>query len=156
MKKNKILLICLIIVSFPLYCGELLDENKTINNNIEKIIELTNKDRIEHGKEELRVNEKLALSAKTKAEDMKKNKYFEHDSPEGITPWHWIEKANYNYLYAGENLAINYLYVDNMQEAFMRSKGHKENILSEDFEEIGVAKVDEYIVIHFGSRELEE
>ena len=156
MKKYKIII--LIIIAFiaftatPFYCGEILDENKTVNVDIEKVLELTNKDRQENGKKKLIVNGDLVLSAKAKASDMVVNNYFDHNSPEGITPWHWFEKYDYIYSNAGENLAIDYLYTEDMQEGFMNSKGHRENILNDSFTEIGIAKFNNYTVIHFGSR----
>ena len=52
----------------------------------------------------------LQEAAEKKAQDMIENNYFAHTSPQGKTPWHWVEESGYDYRYAGENLAINQLY----------------------------------------------
>ena len=52
----------------------------------------TNKQRTEHGLLALRNNLALQRAAQNKAEDMAKKEYFSHLSPEGKTPWDWIEE----------------------------------------------------------------
>jgi len=34
--------------------------------------------------------------------------YFEHISPQGLSPWFWFRNRATNYRYAGENLAIGF------------------------------------------------
>ncbi len=126
-------------------------EVNVITNDINKIVEITNKDRIENGKKELKINEKLVLSANSKAIDMFNNDYFEHVSPDGIDLVYLINEVDYNYYYVGENLAKNYTYVEIMQKTFMNSPDHRKNILDDNFKEIGVAILDDYVVIHFGA-----
>ena len=81
-------------------------------------------------------------AAEAKAEDMLKNDYFAHTSPEGRTPWHWLKKAGYSYKYAGENLATNYTDAKDQEKAWMKSKTHRENILNKNYREAGIAIVD--------------
>jgi len=104
-----------------------------------KVIELTNRDRKSKGIQELFENEKLSQAAAKKAEDMILNNYFSHTSPQGVTPWHWIEKEGYDYNYAGENLAMDFVTAEKMNEAWMASPTHRANILNEKYKEIGVA-----------------
>lgn len=103
------------------------------------LVDLTNEDRKSSGLPQLKLNDKLVSAANLKAQDMSAKGYFSHISPEGKTPWHWIEAAGYNYLYAGENLAVNFSNSDDVQEAWMDSPTHKANILSKNFTEIGIA-----------------
>jgi hypothetical protein len=111
----------------------------------EKLIELTNIRRGDDGLETLAFNPLLKSAAKMKAEDMASKGYFAHTSPEGLTPWYWFDKVGYNYLYAGENLAVNFTENYKIDEAWMKSPTHRDNILSERFEEIGIATaVGEY------------
>lgn len=145
------LLIIIYLLIFPII-GKSEDQNKTLNYSIYKIVEITNADRVKNGKPELKINNELVLSAKTKAMDMYINDYFEHNSPAGVTFWHWIKMTDYDYAHAGENLAIDFIYLEDMQKAFMNSEGHKENILSDNYTEIGVAILNSNIVIHFGSK----
>ena len=58
----------------------------------------------------LSVNTLLEEAARLKAEDMAKNGYFSHTSPDGKTPWHWLDRVGYAFKYAGENLAINFFF----------------------------------------------
>ena len=68
--------------------------------------------------------------------------YFAHESPTGVTPWFWFKEAGYTFLYAGENLAINFTESSDVENAWMASPKHKENILNANFREIGIATVD--------------
>lgn len=106
---------------------------------VSKVIELVNAARDEEGLNELEENETLNKIAQDKIQDMIKNNYFAHTSPKGITPWSWYEKENYDYKYAGENLAINFLTAESQQKAWMNSPTHKKNIMNPQFLEIGVA-----------------
>lgn len=125
----------------------------------EKMIDLTNDSRKEAGLKALTPNELLTLAAQGKAEDMFTNQYFEHVSPEGVTPWYWIRAAGYEYIYAAENLAIDFVTAEGAHNALMRSPGHRENILGLNYKEIGVAvlsglfgeKISIIIVEEFGS-----
>jgi hypothetical protein len=105
----------------------------------EKLIELTNIRRGDDGVETLVFNPLLESAAKMKAEDMAKNGYFAHTSPEGKTPWYWFDMVGYNYRYAGENLAVNFTESYEVDEAWMNSPTHRDNILNKRFEEIGIA-----------------
>lgn len=107
----------------------------------DEIITLTNQSREENGLPALKVNSVLSLSAKRKAEDMLAYDYFAHQSPNGYMPWNWIERIQYAYFYAGENLAMNFSSAASAHRALMQSASHKKNILNERYEDIGVAVV---------------
>lgn len=108
-------------------------------NNIEEIIELTNKSRLEAGISPLLINEKLTKAAKKKADDIFEFQYFDHNSPGGLTPWDFIKAEKYYYRYAGENLAICFKDVESAHEALMKSPSHRENILDKNYKDIGIA-----------------
>lgn len=106
---------------------------------INRISELTNKSRQEHGLVVLKHNKVLDLAAQKKAEDMLKNNYFAHTSPDGIKPWYWFKEVGYNYTFAGENLAMNFIEAEDAIDAWLNSPSHRDNILSENYQDIGVA-----------------
>lgn len=85
------------------------------------------------------LNRTLQVAAQMKADDMAKNHYFAHESPEGKTPWYWIDQAGYDYGYAGENLAINFYDSKDAVDAWMNSPTHRENLLSANYSETGIA-----------------
>lgn len=108
----------------------------------ERIIELTNSQRAAAGLSPLKENLILSEAAKRKAGDMFAFNYWAHVSPSGRDPWAFFKEAGYNYIYAGENLARDFRDPDSVVAAWMNSPTHKENLLSEKYQEIGVAVVD--------------
>lgn len=109
------------------------------------LVDLTNQDRKQEDLGTLTINPVLVEAAQAKANDMAEKGYFAHTSPEGIDPWYWIKEAGYNFSYAGENLAVNFSDSEDVVAAWMDSPGHRANILSGKFTEIGIATaVGEY------------
>lgn len=102
------------------------------------IVELTNDERVDETLGVLTRNNLLDEAARLKAEDMAKNGYFAHESPSGITPWYWFDEIGYNYLHAGENLAVHFTDSSDVVEGWMKSPLHKANILNIEYTEIGV------------------
>jgi hypothetical protein len=105
----------------------------------DNVINLVNSARKNIDVAALAKNELLQKAAQEKAQDMIDNNYFAHISPDGKSPWFWIEKEGYDYQYAGENLAINYTNANEEQKAWMDSPLHRKNILNPVYNEIGVA-----------------
>ena len=105
----------------------------------DNIIKYVNLAREAQGADILSVNDKLMKVAQDKLNDMLANKYFAHTSPTGVNPWYWFQHENYDYHFAGENLAINFVSAEGQQAAWMASPMHKKNILDSNFQEIGVA-----------------
>jgi len=103
------------------------------------IYTLTNQVRQDNGLSPLKVNSVLELSAQLKANDMVQSNYFGHESPSGVSPWYWFNKAKYGYTTAGENLAMNFVSSKEVINAWLNSETHKKNLLYADFSEIGVA-----------------
>lgn len=104
----------------------------------ESVLALTNQSRKEYGAKALRYNQVLERAAQDKANDMLAKQYFAHNAPDGKTPWDFIKKQGYQYLSAGENLAVHFFDDRTLQEAWMNSPGHRANILNTSFEEMGV------------------
>jgi uncharacterized protein YkwD len=133
---------------------------RVFGGNEDEVVTLINKERFDVGLGVLSKNEKLMKSALVKAEDMKKDRYFEHISDRKIQPWFFVEEAEYQYEKFGENIALDYLSVNSVHKAFMDSIGHRKNILDENFKDVGVAifsvETEEglkYIIVeHFGKQ----
>ena len=106
----------------------------------EGIIEWTNKQREKYGLVPLKENQLLDKSALAKVEDMFENQYFSHYSPSGEGVSDLAKKFGYDFLLIGENLAMgNFSSDEDLVLAWMESPGHRENILNEKYQEIGVA-----------------
>ncbi|MCA9365204.1 MAG: CAP domain-containing protein [Candidatus Moranbacteria bacterium] len=105
----------------------------------EQVVELVNQERRILGIRELSQDAVLAQAAKRKLEDMDKNDYFAHVSPNGVEPWHWIQTQGYNYVFAGENLAMYFDNASDQHKAWMKSATHRKNIMNGQYKNIGVA-----------------
>ncbi|EKD56257.1 MAG: hypothetical protein ACD_58C00245G0003 [uncultured bacterium] len=109
--------------------------------NAEKLVDLTNQSRSQNGLKTLKINYELELAAQNKAQNMLEYDYFEHYSPYGLSPWDFIKESGYNYIVAGENLAMDFKTSEGIHSAWMNSPLHKKNILKPEFEDIGIATV---------------
>ncbi len=112
------------------------------NITVSDLYASTNKLRADNGLSALALNETLSAAARQKAEDMFKNDYWAHISPSGVKPWDFIIGANYDYSYAGENLAKNFNTSDEVVSAWNNSPSHRENLLSSNYDDVGYAVVD--------------
>ena len=131
-----LLILKLVIIPFLFYfpeTGFFADLTKT------GLFELSNSARRQLGLNPLNENPVLDAAAYLKAKHMMQNGYFAHYSPEGITPWYWLEMSGYGYRMAGENLAIGFVESEQVYSAWMDSSSHKKNILNPDFKEMGIA-----------------
>lgn len=122
---------------FFAFAGTSVVQAQTITEK--SVITLVNADRSARGIAQLNESPELSRAAMEKAMDMVANNYFDHDSPSGLTPWYWIEKNDYNFRFAGENLAINFNDNNDQENAWMDSPSHRKNILNPKYAEIGVA-----------------
>ncbi|MCX8016118.1 MAG: CAP domain-containing protein [Patescibacteria group bacterium] len=102
------------------------------------IVQYTNQYRLTSNAPQLVINPLLNEAARLKAEDMAQRGYFSHNSPDNITPWEWLKKVGYDYLYAGENLALNFTDSQEVVEAWLNSESHRQNLLNPNFKEIGI------------------
>ncbi len=102
------------------------------------LVEMTNEEREAEALGDLTRSTRLDSAAKKKAEDMASQGYFAHDSPTGVTPWHWFSEVGYEYAYAGENLAVHFSESDDVVDAWMDSPGHRANIMNGKYTEIGI------------------
>ena len=106
-----------------------------------EMFKLVNKDRKEMGVAELIWDVRLVPVARTHATDTWERSYFGHISPEGEDVGGRLEKAGVNFFVAGENLAL----APTLQTAhtgLMNSRGHRENILSGDFNKMGIGVIE--------------
>src|SRR6185503_438720 len=104
------------------------------------VISLTNASRVSAGLKELSTNSQLNSAAQAKAQALLECQCFSHNIG-SKTPWDFIKATGYQYLMAGENLAVNYADAETEHEAWMNSPGHRANILNGNFVEIGIGVI---------------
>lgn len=125
-----------------------------------ELLNLTNYERVQNGLPPLSLSRQLSSAAQKKGQHMFQNDYWAHFAPDGTTPWEIIKGEGYNYTFAGENLAKGFTTSHDAVKAWMKSPTHKENILSENYEEVGFSIAEGklqgedtvLIVQEFGSR----
>lgn len=124
--------------------GGLLGISQAQASSITKdnLIQLTNQERQKYGMPSLTENARLNSAALAKANNMFQLQYWDHFGPNGETPWQFIKGSGYSYVYAGENLAKGFKSSEGVVQAWMASPTHRDNILSGNYREIGIATLD--------------
>jgi len=135
-----VVLLLLLKVSVTGYLFFIYPNKAEMQNRITAdVLALVNEDRVKNGLDPLTVNPVLSASASLKADDMLNKNYFAHYSPDGKSPWDFVNRSEYPYLLFGENLAMNFSSAKSAHKALMNSESHKKNILNGKYNEIGLA-----------------
>jgi uncharacterized protein YkwD len=103
----------------------------------QRVIDLTNAERKKKDLPPVKFNEVLCEVARAHSANMAKQTKMEHNL-DGKTPYERIKGAGYRYVVAAENLARADVTIEEVMEAWMASKTHRENILDPEFVEIGI------------------
>lgn len=127
---------------------------------MDRVIELTNVERVKAGVAPLKREESLTKSARWLAEDMAANNYFAHKDRQGRSIEPRLPDFGYTgYAMIGENIAGGQQTPEQVVAEWMHSPGHRANLLNPDFRELGVAYVhvpnselQDYWVQDFGTR----
>lgn len=112
-----------------------IDDTKAQEN---EVIRLVNVERAKKGLPALKANWQLSRVARYKSEDMANKGYFSHTSPTYGSPFKMMEDFGIKFTAAGENIAMGQQTARDVMNAWMNSPGHRNNILSPSFTEIGV------------------
>ncbi len=111
--------------------------------SIEKqVINLVNQERYKAGLSPFKENQELSRVAEFKSQDMADRGYFSHNSPTYGDPFRMISNFGIDYSTAGENIAAWQKTAAEVVEVWMNSDGHRMNILSKQYTEIGVGYVE--------------
>ncbi|WP_058486761.1 SafA/ExsA family spore coat assembly protein [Defluviitalea phaphyphila] len=103
-----------------------------------EVIKLVNAERTKAGLSPLTTNWELSRVARMKSQDMIDNNYFSHQSPTYGSPFNMMENFGIKYTSAGENIAKGQQTPEDVMNAWMNSSGHRSNILSSSYSQIGV------------------
>ena len=124
-----------------IYPGQILNipqVSATVLHYENEVIRLVNEIRAENGLKPLTANWELSRIARYKSEDMSDNRYFSHTSPTYGTPFQMIKAFGLSYRSAGENIAYGYGTPAAVVNGWMNSSGHRANILTASYTQIGV------------------
>lgn len=103
----------------------------------QRMVNLVNEARRQHGVKPLIVHKKLTEVARLKSQDMIDNNYFSHHSPVYGSPFDMLKRFGISYRMAGENIAGNQS-VDRAHTSLMNSSGHRRNILNPSYTHVGI------------------
>lgn len=101
------------------------------------VVRLINAERKKAGCSALRIEPKLTRAASLHSYDMRLKNYFSHTSKDGRSPWTRIKAQGYNYGSA-ENIAAGQRTAAAVVSAWMKSTGHRKNILNCKNKAVGV------------------
>ncbi|WMW21850.1 CAP domain-containing protein [Methanolobus mangrovi] len=105
----------------------------------QQMLDLINGERAIYGLEPLRFNAVLNDVASEHSKEMIELDYFSHDSYDGTSFSERLANAGYDMVYVGENIALRYPPdLVAAHEGLMASPGHRANILSPNYNEIGI------------------
>ena len=127
-----------------IYPGQIINipsKDRDVLNYENEVIRLVNEIRVKNGMSELKSDWELSRVARFKSQDMKDNNYFSHTSPVYGSPFQMMKSFGISYKSAGENIARGQKTPETVVNAWMNSKGHRENILNSSYNTIGVGYV---------------
>jgi len=147
-----------IAVKYQIGLSELIEANPQIKNpalivvgqkinipNIDdikaleqKVADIVNQRRAEAGLAPLKMNWEVSRVARYKSQDMIDKKYFAHQSPTYGSAFNMMENFGIKFTAAGENIAYGQKTPEEVMTSWMNSAGHKANILSSAYNQIGV------------------
>jgi len=110
----------------------------TTSSQENEVARLVNAERAKAGLPALKFNWELSRVARYKSADMANKGYFSHNSPTYVTPFQMMENFGLRFSAAGENIAYGQRTPAEVMRDWMNSPGHRNNILSRSYTEIGV------------------
>jgi uncharacterized protein YkwD len=111
------------------------------SNDAQAMLNALNTRRASKGLTPLALDPSLTAVAFEHAADMALRSYFDHNSPEGVSPFGRMDNAHIAYGYAGENLALDQS-TGAAELALWQSPEHRDNILGSHYVKVGIAAVD--------------
>ncbi|MER7072224.1 CAP domain-containing protein [Terrabacter sp. NPDC000476] len=103
-----------------------------------QVITLVNAQRAKAGCRALVLDARLSRAAQAHSIDMAKRRYFSHTTPDGRTFAQRIRAQGYTGSMIGENIAAGQPTPRSVMDAWMKSPGHRANILDCRYRAIGV------------------
>ncbi|MFD6886688.1 sigma-70 family RNA polymerase sigma factor [Streptomyces sp. NPDC059957] len=103
-----------------------------------QVIALVNSERAKAGCGPLRDDAQLRTAAQGHSDDMARRDFFAHTNPDGADPGKRTTAAGYRWSTYGENIAKGQRTAASVMDSWMKSQGHRENILNCSFKDIGV------------------
>ncbi len=104
------------------------------------MLDLVNARRGEVGCRPLVADATLTAVARAHSTDMVARGFFSHTNPDGLGPFDRMRAAGYDGRLMGENIAAGYPTAAAVMDAWMNSTGHRANILTCGYTQIGIGE----------------
>lgn len=127
-------------------------EEYELSNAEQEVLRLVNEERAKVGASVLAFDPQLSFIAYVKSGNMVELNYFDHISPTYGDPFNMMDQFGYVYLAAGENIAAGYRSASEVVDAWMKSPGHRANILNPVYQYIGIGEYQRYWTQLFSSK----
>ncbi|GAC1311241.1 MAG: hypothetical protein NVSMB19_25640 [Vulcanimicrobiaceae bacterium] len=111
-----------------------------IAEDVAALLAALNTARASSGLRPLVLDPRLCAIAQSHGIDMATRRYFDHLTPEGVTPFGRLDRAHYRYGYAGENLALD-RDAASAHHALLLSSEHRSNMLEPHYARVGIATI---------------
>jgi uncharacterized protein YkwD len=115
----------------------------------DEVVRLTNELRIAHGLRPVQPSEALRRAARAHSADMGMRRFFDHLDPDGRTPFERM-RAHGHPRPAAENLAHGQRTAQEVMQDWIRSPGHRANLLIADARFLGVGFSRSFWTQNFG------
>jgi uncharacterized protein YkwD len=121
---------------------------------VDALVTAHNRERKQEKLGPLKLSPLLCESARAHARDMARHEKLDHKGSDGSTVSDRIKRVGYHIVRAGENIAEGQKTVDEVMTTWMKSPGHRANILA-NYTEMGAALVEDdagtnYWCVNFG------
>ena len=133
-------ILILLVVTLPL--AQVRAEEQSEEITVDAVIAEMNVYRGDHGLPLLQGDQRLHRAAEDRIDDMERQGYWGHYPPDGSSPFLWLPLRGYHYRQAGENLAAGLESLDLLVSSWMSSPGHRANILSPEYADVGIGIID--------------
>lgn len=112
------------------------NENSSDNSYIQQVVDLVNVERAKEGLSALNLDETVTEAANVRAIEIQSS--FSHTRPDGSNFNTVLTQQGVTYRSAGENIAYGQRTPEEVVTGWMNSAGHRANIMSENFKNIGI------------------
>lgn len=101
-----------------------------------------NAERSAQGRAAITYDNRLEAAARAHARDMARRGFMSHTGSDGSTLANRLKRARYKYCFGAENIAVGQKTLSAAMTAWMRSSGHRQNILHHKVTSMGLARAD--------------
>ena len=102
-----------------------------------ELLRLTNAERKKAGLAPLKLSSLLNQAAQSHVQDMVQKQFFSHTGSNGSSVADRVKAVGYKYSSVGENIAAGNATASSTVQQWMKSPGHRANILNRNYKEIG-------------------